>query len=76
MYIHITVEIKQIGKHVSVAMYTHTYSTRTVGNGDLCMVRVGAIKRIGKHVSAATYMHVTVEELQESVTSVRFVQGQ
>jgi hypothetical protein len=41
--------IKRIGKHVSVATYTHTYSRRTVGNSDLCTVRVGTIKRIGKH---------------------------
>jgi hypothetical protein len=75
---HITVEIKQMGKHVPVAMYTHTYSNRTVGNGDVCMVNVGTIKRIGKYtyVSAAMYMHITVGELQESVTSVRFMQGQ
>jgi hypothetical protein len=60
---HITVEIKWIGKHVSAAMYMHIYSRRTVGNGDLCTVHVGTIKRVGKHVSAATYKHITVEEL-------------
>jgi hypothetical protein len=53
----------------------HTYNRRTVGNGDLCKVRVGTIKQIGKHVSTATYTHITVEELYESVTSVGFVGG-
>jgi hypothetical protein len=48
MYMDITVEIKWIGKHVSVATYTHTYSRRTVGNGDLCMFRVGTVKWIAK----------------------------
>jgi hypothetical protein len=35
----------------------HTYSRRTVGNGDFCTVRVGKIKLISKYVSAAKYKH-------------------
>jgi hypothetical protein len=61
MYTHIAVEIKQIGKHVSVAPYMHTCSRRTVGNGDLCTVHVATVKRIGKHVSAAACMDIAVE---------------
>jgi hypothetical protein len=54
---HVTVEIKWIGKHVSAAMYNmHTYSRRTVGYSDCCTVHVGTIKQISKHVSTAIYI--------------------
>jgi hypothetical protein len=66
--------IKRIGYYVSAATYTHSFS-RIIGNGHLCTVRVGTIKRIGKHVSAASYTHSTIEEMSETVTTVRFVWG-